>query len=121
MRLPIAGTTREIALGPANRAIAIAAPYPSPASGPSGTASDASGTWNLGTGVETSVNDLYDRIAAELGYREPAERVPLPPGEQRRSVLDSSAATKDFDLPPWTPLADGLKITADFFRKASKS
>jgi UDP-glucose 4-epimerase len=80
---------------------------------------DASGTWNLGTGVETSVNELYDRIAAELDYHEPAERVPLPPGEQRRSILDSSAARKDFDLPPWTPLAKGLKITADFFRKAS--
>jgi UDP-glucose 4-epimerase len=82
--------------------------------------SDASGTWNLGTGVETSVNDLYDRIATELGYREPAERVPLPPGEQRRSVLDSSAARRTFGLPPWTPLAEGLKVTADFFRKASK-
>jgi len=81
--------------------------------------SDASGTWNLGTGVETSVNDLYDRIAAELDYREPAERVPLPPGEQRRSVLDSSSARRTFGLPPWTPLSEGLKITADFFRKAS--
>ena len=81
--------------------------------------SDASGTWNLGTGIETSVNDLYDRLAAELDYREPAERVPLPPGEQRRSVLDSSAARRAFGLPPWTPLSQGLKITADFFRKAS--
>jgi UDP-glucose 4-epimerase len=82
-------------------------------------ATPSSGTWNLGTGVETSVNELFDLIAAELDYHEPAERVPLPPGEQRRSVLDSSAARKDFDLPPWTPLAEGLKITADFFRRAS--
>ncbi|HJW14918.1 MAG TPA: NAD-dependent epimerase/dehydratase family protein [Thermoanaerobaculia bacterium] len=82
-------------------------------------ASGKSGTWNLGTGIETSVNRLFELIARELGYREPAERVALPPGEQRRSVLDGSAVRRDFGLPPYTPLERGIQITADFFRKAS--
>ncbi len=82
-------------------------------------ASDKTGTWNLGTGVETSVARLFELIAQELGYREQPEHVALPPGEQRRSVLDGSAARRDFNLPPYTPLASGLKATADFFRNPS--
>jgi len=82
-------------------------------------ASGKSGTWNLGTGVETSVNRLFDLIASQLEYREQPEHVALPPGEQRRSVLDGLAALRAFDLPPYTALEEGLKITADFFRRAS--
>ena len=81
--------------------------------------SGKSGTWNLGTGVETSVNRLLELIARQLDYREEPEHVPLPPGEQRRSVLDGSSARRDFDLPPWTPLDQGLKATAEFFRRES--
>ncbi|HYR45694.1 MAG TPA: NAD-dependent epimerase/dehydratase family protein [Thermoanaerobaculia bacterium] len=82
--------------------------------------SGKSGTWNLGTGVETSVNRLFELIARQLGYGEEPERVPLPPGEQRRSVLDGSAARRDFALPSWTPLEKGLEVTASFFREESK-
>jgi UDP-glucose 4-epimerase len=84
-------------------------------------ASGKSGTWNLGTGVETSVNRLFELIASQLEYREQPEHVALPPGEQRRSVLDGSAASRDFGLPAYTALEEGLKITADFFRRAAGS
>jgi hypothetical protein len=57
-------------------------------------------------------------IARALDYREPPEHVPLPPGEQRRSVLDGSAIRRDFGLPDWTPLEEGIRATADFFRNA---
>jgi UDP-glucose 4-epimerase len=82
-------------------------------------AAGKSGTWNLGTGVETSVNRLFELIASQLGYREQPEHVALPPGEQRRSVLDGSAAVRDFGLPPYTALEKGIKTTADFFRSQS--
>jgi UDP-glucose 4-epimerase len=78
-------------------------------------ASERSGTWNVGTGVETDVNRLFAILARELAFDKPAERAPLPPGEQRRSVLDASALRKDFDLPPWTPIEQGLKTTARWF------
>ena len=80
--------------------------------------SERSGTWNLGTGVETSVNRLFELLAAELDYPRVPERVPLPPGEQRRSVLDGTAAVRDFALPPYTPLEEGLVKTAEYFRTA---
>jgi UDP-glucose 4-epimerase len=79
-------------------------------------ASGLSGTWNLGTGVETSVNRLFELLAGQLGYREAPESVPLPPGEQRRSVLDGSLVRRQFDLPPWTPIDQGLAATAAWFR-----
>jgi UDP-glucose 4-epimerase len=82
---------------------------------------ERSGTWNLGTGIETSVNRLFDLIAKELSYGDPAERVPLPPGEQRRSVLDGSAVRRDFALPDWTPLEKGLEATAEYFRRAASA
>jgi UDP-glucose 4-epimerase len=78
--------------------------------------SERSGTWNLGTGVETSVNRLFELLASELDYSGKPEYVPLPPGEQRRSVLDGTAVQRDFDLPPYTPLPEGLQATALFFK-----
>jgi UDP-glucose 4-epimerase len=80
-------------------------------------ATGKTGTWNLGTGIETSVNRLFDLIAAELGYKETAERVPLPPGEQRRSVLDGNLVRRELGLPPWTPLEKGIAETGAWFAK----
>ena len=74
-----------------------------------------SGTWNLGTGIETSVNRLLEILSRELHYSEAPERVPLPPGEQRRSVLDGSLVRRQFDLPAWTPIDKGLAATAAWF------
>jgi UDP-glucose 4-epimerase len=79
-------------------------------------AAGQSGTWNLGTGVETSVSRLFELIAKELGYAEAPEHVPLPPGEQRRSVLDGNLIRRELGLPPWTLLAKGLEATAAYFR-----
>jgi UDP-glucose 4-epimerase len=78
-----------------------------------------SGIWNVGTGVETSVNRLLETLAAELGFQGRPEHVPLPPGEQRRSVLDGSRLLRDFGLSAYTPLAEGLKETAAYFRKTA--
>jgi UDP-glucose 4-epimerase len=76
------------------------------------------GTWNVGTGVESSVNRLFELLATSFDYRKAPESVPAVPGEQRRSVLDGSAARADFGLPAWTPLEEGIPITAESFRKA---
>ena len=75
------------------------------------------GTWNVGTGVETSVNRLFQLESSALDFRTPAEHAAAVPGEQRRSVLDGSAARRDFDLPDWTPLEEGIEATAAAFRR----
>ena len=78
--------------------------------------SEKTGVWNLGTGIETSVNRLFALLAKEYGYAATPPHVPAPAGEQQRSVLDGSKVRRDFDLPPWTRLEDGLEKTAEFFR-----
>ena len=83
-------------------------------------ASGKSGTWNVGTGVETSVNRLFELLAPALGFRGEAERAPLAPGEQRRSVLDGSAARRELGVPPWTAIEDGIGITAAAFHRAKE-
>jgi UDP-glucose 4-epimerase len=83
--------------------------------------SDRSGVWNLGTGVETSVNQLFGLLAKEYAYSATPPHVPAPAGEQMRSVLDGSLARRDFGLSAWTPLVDGLKATAEFFRRRHRA
>ena len=84
-------------------------------------ATGKSGTWNLGTGVETSVNRLFEILAGELGYAEKPDRTPLPPGEQRRSVLDGNLVRRELELSPWTPLEKGLAETAAWFSAGAES
>ncbi len=85
------------------------------------TKSDKSGVWNLGAGIETSVNRLFALLAKAYAYTATPPHVPAPAGEQMRSVLDGSLVRKDFALPAWTSLEDGLKETAEFFRSRHKA
>jgi UDP-glucose 4-epimerase len=64
------------------------------------------GSFNVGTGVETSINQL----AALLGVR--ATHGPAKAGEQLRSVLDGSKLGITY-----TPLRDGLEKTVAWFRQ----
>jgi UDP-glucose 4-epimerase len=75
-----------------------------------------SGTWNLGTGIETSVKRLFELLAKALSYAGRPEHVALPPGEQRRSVLDGTLAQRTFNLPGYTGLERGLSETVKFFQ-----
>jgi UDP-glucose 4-epimerase len=71
---------------------------------------------NIGTGVETSVLDLYDIVARLTGYREPPNLAPARTGELARSALDPGRAAIHLGWKPWTSLDEGLAITVDWFR-----
>ena len=75
------------------------------------------GVFNIGTGVETSVNDLFAATVRALGVSARLRREPGKPGEQRRSVLDPSRVVKTFGLGRWTVLDAGLSATAAWFRE----
>lgn len=72
---------------------------------------------NIGTGVETSVVDLYDKMAAIVGTDAEPRHAAARPGEQQRSCLDPSRAAKDLGWEPWTTLDEGLVRTIDWFRE----
>ncbi|MGH9082103.1 MAG: GDP-mannose 4,6-dehydratase [Acidimicrobiales bacterium] len=69
---------------------------------------------NIGTGRETSVNELYRTMAAAAGVGAPAEHAPPRPGELRRSALDSSRAALHLGWQPWTTLSEGTNAVLDF-------
>jgi UDP-glucose 4-epimerase len=72
--------------------------------------------YNVGTGVETSVLDLYREIARAAGSDLQAKHGPAKAGEQQRSSVDASRLRRDFGLPDPLPLAAGLERTAAWFR-----
>jgi UDP-glucose 4-epimerase len=80
-------------------------------------ASDAEwqGEYNVGTGVETTVHELYDSLASIAGVETPALHAPAKEGEQLRSVLDGSRLRTLANLPERKPLPEGLKQTFDWF------
>ncbi len=77
---------------------------------------EVSGVFNVGTGVETSVVALFDRLRAAAGTAGAAEHGPAKAGEQRRSVLDAALATGRLDWTPHVDLGDGLARTMEYFR-----
>ena len=80
---------------------------------------DATGVVNIGTGVATSVNDLYARLARLAGVMRPSRHGPARPGEQRKSVLDASRAKALLGWVAATPLDAGLAKTLEYFRERS--
>ena len=73
--------------------------------------SDARGPFNIGTGVETSVVTLFERLRAASGGHGQAQHAPARPGEQRRSLLDPSHARRGLGWSPRVTLDEGLRLT----------
>jgi len=71
---------------------------------------------NIGTGIGTSINELYDKIQAVCGTSFPKTYIPKRPGEQQVSVLDINLAKEKLNWQPISSLDDGLKLTADYFK-----
>ena len=71
---------------------------------------------NVGTGVETSVNDLYGTMARVAGVDRSATLAPARMGELERSALDASRAEIHLGWKPWTDLASGTAAVLEYFR-----
>ena len=72
---------------------------------------------NIGTGVETSVRELYDAMAAVVGARRTGHRRRPVRVSWRARALDPGRAAIQLGWKPWTPLGDGLALTLDWFRE----
>ena len=75
------------------------------------------GVFNIGTGVETSVVELFDAIVAASGVDREATFAPARLGELQRSVLDPSLAASELGWRPTHSLADGLASTWEWITR----
>ena len=79
--------------------------------------SNASGlALNIGTGVETTVNELYSTLAGIADFPTHPEYGPAKPGEQMRSVVSPARAAEVLGWRPETNLEDGLGETFKYFK-----
>jgi UDP-glucose 4-epimerase len=79
------------------------------------------GVYNVGTGRETSVLELYELCREVAGVDVDAEHAPERPGELLRSAVDVSLAERDLGWRPETELADGLRETWAYFSGRSEA
>jgi UDP-glucose 4-epimerase len=69
------------------------------------------GVFNVGTGAETSVVELYELCRRVAGSSLEAEPAPARLGELQRSVLDAGKAERELGWRPEVSLEDGLRRT----------
>ena len=72
------------------------------------------GVFNVGTGVPTSVNRLYDACRAAAGRGDEPDHGPARPGDLRDSALDPAAAARAFGWRARESLDSGLRRTWDW-------
>ena len=63
---------------------------------------------NIGTGVETSVNQLYEAICKVCNLTTPATYQPARQGELERSCLNPRKAKKYLNWKSWTTIGEGV-------------
>lgn len=79
-----------------------------------------SGAYNIGTGIETSVNELYELLRRISGKDLPPEYGPAKLGEQVRSSVDPTLASRVLGWRPEVDLASGLRETLEYFNAIAR-
>ena len=74
-------------------------------------AAGVSGTFNIATGREVPVRDVFDQLCEAAGVQSEPRLAPLRDGELERSGLDSTRAEKDLAWKAETPFDSGIAQT----------
>ena len=72
------------------------------------------GTFNIGTGVETSLNQLLAAFGSVVGHPVAREYMPARTGEVQRIALNADKALQELGWKPSVSLEDGLRRTLDW-------
>ena len=71
---------------------------------------------NIGTGVETSDQEIFDILAELLEYKGTPRYATVRKGEILRICLDYSRALKELDWQPRVSLKQGLSQTVAYYK-----
>ncbi len=72
---------------------------------------------NIGTGVGTSVNELFKILKEVTSYEKDPVYGPPRPGDLRKSILDWTKAREVLGWEPKVSLREGIEKTVEWFRK----
>jgi UDP-glucose 4-epimerase len=73
--------------------------------------------FNIGTGIETSVNQIFNYLKGMISPSIEKKHGPAKLGEQRRSLMECSKAKRLLKWEPQISLVDGLKSTHEYFKE----
>jgi UDP-glucose 4-epimerase len=82
---------------------------------------EAHGIYNVGTGQETTINELFGILAGLINPSVREVHGPAKKGEQLRIALDSSRFHRELDWEPKVALKDGLARTVDYYRQLERT
>jgi UDP-glucose 4-epimerase len=77
------------------------------------------GCYVIGTGVSTSVNQIYRRLVEITGFEAPVIHAPQRPGDARDAQFDATGARLELGWTPSTDLPDGIRATYEYFERLS--
>ncbi|HZQ04953.1 MAG TPA: NAD-dependent epimerase/dehydratase family protein [Anaerolineae bacterium] len=72
--------------------------------------------YNIGSGVGTTINTIYEKLQKATGYPQPVHYAPDKPGEVSKIYLDLTKAKRDLGWEATVSLDEGLQRTVDSLR-----
>ncbi len=82
---------------------------------------NVSGIYNLGSGVATSINEIFSTLKDVTAYQNPPIHGPAKLGETRHIYLTAEKAKQELGWQPTIGLLDGLERTVEYTREAGAS
>lgn len=79
--------------------------------------SDVIGIYNVGTGIPTDINTIFQQLATITGYDQAPTYLPRPVGEVRATYLDSSKIKAALGWEPQVSLQEGLTRVVAWLRE----
>jgi UDP-glucose 4-epimerase len=73
-------------------------------------------TYVIGTGVPTSVNQIYRALVDVTGFAAPVTHAPRRPGDARAVYFDPAKALRELGWRAEVPLLEGMRSTYEYFR-----
>ena len=78
--------------------------------------SGRNGIYNIGTGKQTSDQEIFDTVAEVLGYKGAAHYAPVRKGEIQRICLDYTKAMRELGWLPRVGLEEGVRKSVDYYK-----
>ena len=79
--------------------------------------SSTTGIFNIGTGIETSVNELFSMIVKTMEAKVREVHGPAKDGETSRSCIDWTKVKETFGWQPKVKFEEGIKQTVKYFEE----